>query len=126
MCLRIVAYFTEFAGFVDRIADLTNANLDALRVGKQTWAKQFEEALNVNGGDLETATAFSYILHFMTFGFKASIRTSLDFHMLDTNKSSLSLYNWSFEISFICFFMVFRVYLHLSHLRQFGADGSVS
>ena len=63
----------EFAGFVDRIADLTNANLDALRLGKQSWAKQFEEALNVNGGDLETATAFSYLLHFMTFGFKVSI-----------------------------------------------------
>lgn len=66
-------FLSEFTGFVNRIADLTNANLDALRVGKQSWANQFREALNVNGGDLETATAFSYLLHFMTFGFKASI-----------------------------------------------------
>lgn len=70
-CVVTIVNDDEFAGFVDRIANLTNANLDALRVGKQTWAKQFEEALNVNGGDLETATAFSYILHFMTFGFKS-------------------------------------------------------
>nr|XP_022318976.1 sodium/calcium exchanger 3-like isoform X4 [Crassostrea virginica] len=70
-CVVTIVNDDEFAGFVDRIADLTNANLDALRLGKQTWAKQFEEALNVNGGDLETATAFSYLLHFMTFGFKS-------------------------------------------------------
>ncbi|XP_056017279.1 sodium/calcium exchanger 3-like isoform X1 [Ostrea edulis] len=70
-CVVTIVNDDEFTGFVNRIADLTNANLDALRVGKQSWANQFREALNVNGGDLETATAFSYLLHFMTFGFKS-------------------------------------------------------
>ncbi|XP_062575828.1 sodium/calcium exchanger 3-like [Saccostrea cucullata] len=70
-CVVTIVNDDEFAGFVNRLADLTNANLDALRVGKQSWADQIQEALNVNGGDLETATAFSYVLHFMTFGFKS-------------------------------------------------------
>ncbi|KAK3092010.1 hypothetical protein FSP39_024428 [Pinctada imbricata] len=69
-CVVTIVNDDEFNGIVSRIADLTNANLDALRMSKQTWAKQFEEAMNVNGGDLENATVFAYVMHFFTFGFK--------------------------------------------------------
>lgn len=60
----------EFNGFVSRIANLTNANLDAMRVEKIKWGQQFVEAMNVNGGDLETATVLDYVMHFFTFGWK--------------------------------------------------------
>lgn len=60
----------EFDGFVDRIANLTNANLDALRLQRATWGQKFVEAMNVNGGDLEHATVFDYVMHFFTFGWK--------------------------------------------------------
>ncbi|XP_033743112.1 sodium/calcium exchanger 3-like isoform X1 [Pecten maximus] len=60
----------EFSGLVSRITSLTNANLDSLRLQKQTWGQQFVEAMNVNGGDLETATTFDYVMHFLTFGWK--------------------------------------------------------
>ncbi|XP_052770198.1 sodium/calcium exchanger 2-like isoform X2 [Mya arenaria] len=60
----------EFDGFVSRISNLTNANLDALRMQRATWGQKFVEAMNVNGGDLENATVFDYIMHFFTFGWK--------------------------------------------------------
>ncbi|XP_041363701.1 sodium/calcium exchanger 2-like [Gigantopelta aegis] len=60
----------EFKGVVSRVVNLANANLDALRLDSATWGQQFEEAMNVNGGDLETATVFDYIMHFLTFGWK--------------------------------------------------------
>ena len=73
-------YFSEFDGFVSRIADLTNANLDAMRVHRATWGQQFVQAMNVNGGDLETATVLDYILHFFTFGWKVSKNIKLNAH----------------------------------------------
>lgn len=60
----------EFDGFVSRIANLTNANLDALRLQRDTWGKKFKEAMNVNGGDIENAAVFDYVMHFFTFGWK--------------------------------------------------------
>ncbi|XP_067672018.1 sodium/calcium exchanger 2-like [Haliotis asinina] len=60
----------EFTGVVSRVVNLTNANLDSLKVSTTTWGQQFEEAMNVNGGDVENATVFDYIMHFLTFGFK--------------------------------------------------------
>ncbi|OWF55905.1 Sodium/calcium exchanger 3 [Mizuhopecten yessoensis] len=70
--VRVLNYFyiIEFSGLVSRITSLTNANLDSLRLQKQTWGQQFVEAMNVNGGDLETATTFDYVMHFLTFGWK--------------------------------------------------------
>ncbi|CAC5384183.1 SLC8A [Mytilus coruscus] len=35
-----------------------------------SWGKQFQDAMNVNGGDIENATFLDYILHFFTFGWK--------------------------------------------------------
>ncbi|GAB1600819.1 sodium/calcium exchanger 3-like isoform X6 [Argonauta hians] len=61
----------EFNGLVSRIVNLTKVNLDALQLDTVSWGTQFEKALNVNGGDLETATAGDYILHFASFAWKA-------------------------------------------------------
>ena len=69
-------FIAEFNGFVSRIANLTNANLDAMRVQRASWGKQFVEAMNVNGGDLETATVLDYVMHFFTFGWKVSKRSA--------------------------------------------------
>ena len=55
-----------------RVTDLTNANLDSLRMSYTTWGKQFQDAMNVNGGDIDNATAADYVLHFLTFGWKVS------------------------------------------------------
>ncbi|KAK3090451.1 hypothetical protein FSP39_011962 [Pinctada imbricata] len=60
----------EFNGLVSRIVNLTKANLDALQLEDSTWVSQFKTAMNVNGGDLETATFVDYILHFCTFFWK--------------------------------------------------------
>ena len=45
-------------------------NVDSMRVHHQTWAQQLKDALTVNGGDVENATAVDYIMHFLTVGFK--------------------------------------------------------
>ena len=49
---------------------LTNANVDSMTNHNPTWASQFKESMNVNGGHLETATARNYVMHFFTFGWK--------------------------------------------------------
>ncbi|GFN83166.1 sodium/calcium exchanger [Plakobranchus ocellatus] len=60
----------EFNGLVSRILNMTKANLEALELQKTTYVQQFVEAMNVNGGDLESATFLDYILHFLTFFWK--------------------------------------------------------
>ena len=51
---------------------LGKANIDVhgMRVDSSSWAQQLEDAMNVNGGDIENATTMDYIMHFLTFGFK--------------------------------------------------------
>ncbi|KAL8582386.1 hypothetical protein ACOMHN_042024 [Nucella lapillus] len=60
----------EFRGLVGRVANMTSINLDKLQVHKASWGQQFSEAMNVNGGEIESATAFDYVMHFITFGWK--------------------------------------------------------
>jgi len=60
----------DFQGMVNRLVDLTNMNMDALRVESTSWGEQFRNAMNVNGGDVENASTVDYILHFISFGFK--------------------------------------------------------
>jgi len=55
---------------VSRLVNLTSLNIDALKVDSASYAQQFENAMNVNGGDLESATSFDYLMHFLTFGWK--------------------------------------------------------
>ncbi|XP_055876375.1 sodium/calcium exchanger 3-like isoform X2 [Biomphalaria glabrata] len=60
----------EFNGLVNRILNMTKANLEALELHKTTYMQQFIEAMNVNGGQLATATFVDYILHFCSFFWK--------------------------------------------------------
>ncbi|XP_064606373.1 sodium/calcium exchanger 2-like [Liolophura sinensis] len=60
----------EFDGLVSRIVNMTVASLDVLRLDTGSWADQFHDAMNVNGGEVDEATAFDYIMHFMTFWWK--------------------------------------------------------
>ncbi|KAK7113072.1 sodium/calcium exchanger 1-like [Littorina saxatilis] len=60
----------DFRGMVSRVVNMTNTNLDMLQLHKATWGQQFTEAMNVNGGEVESATAVDYVLHFLTFGWK--------------------------------------------------------
>ncbi|CAG2244534.1 NCX [Mytilus edulis] len=69
-CVVTIVNDDEFKDFVARVTDLTNANLDSLRMAYTSWSKQFQDAINVNGGDIENATFLDYILHFFTFGWK--------------------------------------------------------
>ncbi|KAL5018010.1 hypothetical protein ScPMuIL_003732 [Solemya velum] len=69
-CIITIVNDDEFNGLMGRIINMTKANLDALQLNTSTWQTQFREAMNVNGGDIETATAFDYFFHFLTFPWK--------------------------------------------------------
>ena len=55
---------------MNRLVVMTNMNVDGMRVHNETWAQQLKDAMNVNGGDIENASAGDYVMHFLTFGFK--------------------------------------------------------
>ena len=55
---------------VSRLVDMANMNMDALRVDSNTYSDQFRNAMNVNGGDIDTATTMDYVMHFLTFAWK--------------------------------------------------------
>ena len=52
------------------MANMVNADLDALSVVKKGYREQFLEAMNVNGGDIENATPFDYFMHVLAFPWK--------------------------------------------------------
>ncbi|XP_071105716.1 sodium/calcium exchanger 3-like isoform X1 [Haliotis cracherodii] len=60
----------EFSAMVSRIQEKTEHNLQGLKIDTATWGDQFHDAMNVNGGDVENASALSYIMHFTTFFWK--------------------------------------------------------
>jgi len=60
----------DFKGMVGRLVNMTNVNVDNLRVDSMSWRDQFRNAMNVNGGDVESATNMDYLMHFLTFGWK--------------------------------------------------------
>jgi solute carrier family 8 (sodium/calcium exchanger) len=60
----------EFSNMVNRMMLSVNMNMDAMRVDASTWADQFRNAMNVNGGDVDSATTLDYVMHFLTFGWK--------------------------------------------------------
>ena len=70
---RILFCITEFNSVLSRMLVLTNTNVDDMRVHNETWAQQLKDAMNVNGGDIENASAADYVMHFLTFGFKVDI-----------------------------------------------------
>lgn len=60
----------EFDGIVSRLLNMTKANVGAMALTSHRWIDQFKEAMNVNGGDIQSATFMDYLLHFLTFGWK--------------------------------------------------------
>ena len=60
----------EFNSVLNRLADMTTANVDSMQVSNNTWISQIKDAMNVNGGDIENATTSDYVMHFLTFGWK--------------------------------------------------------
>lgn len=60
----------DFDSVMDRVTMMTNANVDAIKVYSETWASQFKDAMNVNGGNVDGATTSDYVMHFLTFGWK--------------------------------------------------------
>ncbi|XP_064478601.1 sodium/calcium exchanger Calx-like [Ornithodoros turicata] len=60
----------DFNNIVNRLMLMTNTNVDKLRLHSESWAGQLRDAMNVNGGDIENATAVDYVMHFFTFGWK--------------------------------------------------------
>ena len=49
----------------------THINMTKNQLGKSSWLEQLHSTLNVNGGDVENASYFDYIMHILTFPFKA-------------------------------------------------------
>ena len=52
------------------MASLVQGDIDKISVTKTTWAQQFSNAMNVNGGDLESAKFGHYIGHSFAFFWK--------------------------------------------------------
>ncbi|XP_076813296.1 sodium/calcium exchanger 1-like isoform X2 [Clavelina lepadiformis] len=63
----------EFDGLVRRVVAKTHLKLQKMKLGSQSWADQFTQAMCVNGGDIENATPGDYIMHFLSFGFKVIV-----------------------------------------------------
>lgn len=69
---------------MNRLMVMTNYNVDEMKVHNETWAQQLRDAMNVNGGDVENATAIDYVMHFLTFGFKVEDATDKTWLPLQT------------------------------------------
>ena len=70
-----MVWCVEFNDMVNRLTHTVNMNVDAMKADRATWAEQFRNALNVNGGDVDNASNFDYVMHFLTFFWK--VRPSL-------------------------------------------------
>jgi len=60
----------EYRRMFDRVVHMAHLNMDKFELGSATWGQQFTEAMSVNGGDVENATALDYGMHFATFFWK--------------------------------------------------------
>ncbi|OQR79195.1 sodium/calcium exchanger 1-like, partial [Tropilaelaps mercedesae] len=69
-CTVTIANDDDFNSIVNRIMIMANVNVDKMRLHNETWAEQFKENMNVNGGDLDSATPTDYVMHAVTFFWK--------------------------------------------------------
>jgi len=60
----------DFDTVLSKMMLMTSANMDAMQVHHETYMGQLKDALNVNGGDIDNASAGDYFMHFFTFGWK--------------------------------------------------------
>ena len=66
-----IANDEEFQEILANMMALTNANLSDLSLYQSSWTQQIKNSMTANGGDLESATAKDFWIHFCTFGLKA-------------------------------------------------------
>ncbi|XP_073997281.1 sodium/calcium exchanger Calx-like isoform X2 [Rhodnius prolixus] len=69
-CAITITNDDDFYNMMDRLMVMTNANIDAFRVHSDSWCQQIKEAMLVKGGDIENASTFDYVLHFLSFFWK--------------------------------------------------------
>lgn len=60
----------DLKNIASKMANMVNADLNAISVVKKTWGDQFLEAMNVNGGEIEDAKPFDYFAHVFSFPWK--------------------------------------------------------
>jgi len=60
----------DLKNIANRMANMVNADLNAISVVKKTYSDQFFEAMNVNGGDVDDASAADYVMHLFSFPWK--------------------------------------------------------
>ncbi|CAF1276099.1 unnamed protein product [Rotaria sordida] len=60
----------DYKTMANKMASLVQVDMDRLSVTKTTWGQKFREAMNVNGGDIETAKVGHYIGHTLAFFWK--------------------------------------------------------
>jgi len=90
------------------MANMVIADLDAISVVNKGWSEQFKEAMNVNGGDVESAKMIDYIMHFFAFPWKV--------------KNCFVLIKTIFKFFHVYF--ISRLPLLSFHHHTFGAVGS--
>jgi len=71
----------DYQTLITRVANLTSVNLDKLVIGKESYKQQFQEALSVNGGNVDEAETMDFVLHFLTFGWKVMFACVPPAHM---------------------------------------------
>jgi len=62
----------DLKNIANKMANMVNADLDAISVVKKDWKTQFQEAMSVNGGDTASATLFDYFAHVFSFPWKVA------------------------------------------------------
>jgi hypothetical protein len=80
----------------NKMASLVQVDIDKLSVTKTSWGQQFQDAMNVNGGDLETAKFGHYVGHALAFFWKVIYnkkRNNLLLNFLCFNRFCLPLYH---------------------------------
>jgi len=63
-------FYLDYKTMANKMASLVQVDIDKLSVTKTSWGQQFQDAMNVNGGDLETAKFGHYIGHTLSFFWK--------------------------------------------------------
>jgi solute carrier family 8 (sodium/calcium exchanger) len=71
-CMIKISHDVDIHKTMDEVAQLLDFNLDKFRVGTNTWAKQFAEAVQMPGPEEEGAepSCNDYFTHFLTFYWK--------------------------------------------------------
>ena len=72
LMIHFEIFILEYKNIANKMASLVQVDIDKISVTKTSWGQQFREAMNVNGGDLDTAKAINYIGHALSFFWKVN------------------------------------------------------